>query len=435
MVIKLKTKEGLEFSFGTVAEFMEFKKKMDEEEVSKELTSEPIEDTSDDEIEVPGTEPKLEAGDKDRVVSAEDGTETPYHHINIGSVVEVVSNQSRGGVEVVEDGVHQYLLPGHFEKVEPLGKDANGEDLYAGDFVTGINADVYYFTNSTVVMEVMGRGSSITDEESDIRVRIVGETSTYRVDSSKFVKLSDDLDEANDKFDDINGEGERKLLPVGTKIRMLRPSNCGDLLTGDVGTITDIDERCPMGLVYSVRVRSGEDGYGWAKREDVEVVEDEIEVPESEIEVEVGDKVRIVSSEDGTDTPYHYHDVGSVGKVVGKKQFGGIVVEADGRSQCLLPHHYVKLEPLGKDVNGEDLYEGDYVTGSKENEYAYTDDTDDTEVMEVLGYGESPLCEEANIQVKIDGDWTGYNVDSSKFIKLSDNLDEAMEKFNDNKVV
>lgn len=160
--------------------------------------------------------------------------------------------------------------------------------------------------------------------------------------------------------------------------------------------------------------------------------EDEIEVPESEIEVEVGDKVRIVSSEDGTDTPYHYLDVGSVGKVVGKKQFGGIIVKADGRSQCLLPHHYVKLEPLGKDVNGEDLYEGDYVTGSKENEYEYTDDT---EVMEVLGYGESPLNEEANIQVKIDGDWIGYNVDSSKFIKLSDNLDEAMAKFNEIKVV
>ena len=110
-----------------------------------------------------------------------------------------------------------------------------------------------------------------------------------RVDSSKFVKLSDDLDEANDKFDDINGEGERKLLPVGTKIRMLRPSNCGDLLTGDVGTITDIDERCPMGLVYSVRVRSGEDGYGWAKREDVEVVEDEHEF-------KVGDKVEVVGN-------------------------------------------------------------------------------------------------------------------------------------------
>lgn len=159
---------------------------------------------------------------------------------------------------------------------------------------------------------------------------------------------------------------------------------------------------------------------------------DEMEIPENGSEIEVGDKVRIVSSDDGTGTPYHYLDVGIVGKVVGKKQFGGIIVKADGRSQCLLPHHYVKLEPLGKDVNGEDLYEGDYVTGSKENEYAYTDDT---EVMEVLGYGESPLCEEANIQVKIDGDWTGYNVDSSKFIKLSDNLDEAMAKFNEIKVV
>ena len=154
--------------------------------------------------------------------------------------------------------------------------------------------------------------------------------------------------------------------------------------------------------------------------------ESDLELRGSESEVEVGDKVRIVSSEDESDTPYHYHDVGIVGKVVGKKNFGGIVVEAGGRSQCLLPHHYVKLEPLGKDVNGEDLYEGDYVTGSKENEYEYTDDT---EVMEVLGYGESRLCEEANIQVKIDGDWTGYTVDSSKFIKLSDNFDEAMAKF------
>ena len=153
---------------------------------------------------------------------------------------------------------------------------------------------------------------------------------------------------------------------------------------------------------------------------------------EDELKVDVGDKVRIVSSEDESDTPYHYLDVGSVGKVVGKKNFGGIIVEAGGRSQCLLPHHYVKLEPLGKDVNGEDLYEGDYVTGSKENEYSYTGDT---EVMEVLGYGESPLNEEANIQVKIDGDCTRYNVDSSKFIRLSDNFDEAMAKFKEIKGV
>src|SRR5699024_11180220 len=108
-----------------------------------------------------------------------------------------------------------FLLPHHYEKVESLGKDANGEDLFVGDMVTGINDDDYYFTNSTVDMEVLGEGSSFIDEEANIRVRIIGETNTYDVDSSKFVKLSDNLDEANDKFDDINGEGERKLLPVG----------------------------------------------------------------------------------------------------------------------------------------------------------------------------------------------------------------------------
>ena len=268
MAIKLKTVEGLEFSFDTVAEFMEFKKKMEEEEASKELTSEPIEDTSKDEIEIPETEPKFEVGDE----------------------VRVVENKS-GGHNV---GTH-------------------GE-IRAVNYVESENRWSYVVSSNSGNL----RNTRLHHRESDL----------------------------------------------------------------ELGGI--------------------------------------------ESEVEVGDKVRIVSSEDESDTPYHYLDVGSVGKVVRKKQFGGIIVEAGGRSQCLLPHHYVKLEPLGKDVNGEDLYEGDYVMGSKENEYAYTGDT---EVMEVLGYGESPLSEEANIQVKIDGDCTRYNVDSSKFIKLSDNLDEAKTKF------
>ena len=288
MAIKLKTEEGLEFSFDTVAEFMEFKKKMDEEEASKELTSEPVEYTSDDEIEVPGTEPKFEAGDKVRVVSAEDGTETPYHHINIGSVAEVVSNQSHGGVEVVEDGVHQYLLPGHFEKVEPLGKDAKGEDLYVGDFVTGTNADDYYFTNSTVVMEVIGRGSSITDEESGIRVRIVGELTTYRVDSTRFIKLSDKLDEAKTKFEEINGEDvevveDEHEFKVGDKVRVVGNDFGHSVDIGEVREIKDVDSEEPKYNLSDLRFGQ------WAGTSDIERVH-------SSTKFETGDVVKVTES-------------------------------------------------------------------------------------------------------------------------------------------
>lgn len=208
---------------------------------------------------------------------------------------------------------------------------------------------------------------------------------------------------------------------VGDEVRVVENKSGGH----DVGTIGEIREVNYVGLDnrWSYVVHSISGNLSETRKHHKE---SDLELRGSETKLEVGDKVRIVSSEDESDTPYHYLEVGSVGKVVGKKQFGGIIVEAGGRSQCLLPHHYVKIEPLGKDVNGEGLYEGDYVTGSKENEYSYTGDK---EVMEVLGYGESPLHEEANIQVKIDGDWTRYNVDSSKFIKLSDNFDEAMAKF------
>ena len=194
MGIKIKTEEGAEFSFDTVAEFMEFKKQIDAEEASKE---------SEDEIEVPESEIEVEVGDKVRIVSSEDESDTPYHYLDVGSVGKVVGKKQFGGIIVEADGRSQCLLPHHYVKLEPLGKDVNGEDLYEGDYVTGTNADDYYFTNNTVVMEVMGRGISITDEESCIRVRIVGELSAYRVDSTRFIKLSDKLDEAKAKFNEI----------------------------------------------------------------------------------------------------------------------------------------------------------------------------------------------------------------------------------------
>lgn len=174
---------------------------------------------------------------------------------------------------------------------EPPGKDANGEDLYEGDYVTGSEGNDYAYTNDKVVMEVLGAGKSPIFNGANVSVRIVETPTRYNVDSSKFVKLSDNLDEAKAKFDELKGEGEDELLPVGTKVRLLSPSNCGDLRTGDVGTITYTDIKCSMGLVYSVRVRSGEGGYGWVGIDGVEVVKED-----SPTEFRNDDLVRVTES-------------------------------------------------------------------------------------------------------------------------------------------
>src|SRR5699024_8790734 len=168
MAINLKTVEGLEISFGTVEEFMEFKKQMDEEEDSKETES------SSDET---ASEPKS------------------------------------------------------------LGQDANGEDLYVGDLVTGSEDNEYYYTNSKVDMEVLGEGSSIMNEEANIRVRIIGESDTYGVDSSKFIKLSDasgeDLDDEETEFN------------VGDKVRVVGNRARHDVDEGEVREITGVDSEEP----------------------------------------------------------------------------------------------------------------------------------------------------------------------------------------------
>ena len=282
MAIKLKTEEGLEFSFDTVEELMDFQKHMDAKLASKE------EGTSEDEIEIPDNEPEIEVGDKVRIVSSEDGTDTPYHYLEVGSVGKVVGKKHFVGIVVEAGGRSQCLLPHHYVKLEPLGKDANGEDLYEGDFVTGTNADDYYFTNSTVVMEVMGRGISIKDEESCIRVRIVGELSTYRVDSSKFVKLSDDLDEAKTKFEEINGEDvevveDEHEFKVGDKVRVVG-NNYGHLMDiGEVREITSVDSDEPKYRLSEIST-----GF-WAGTSDIEHVH-------SSPKFQSGDVVKVTES-------------------------------------------------------------------------------------------------------------------------------------------
>lgn len=280
MAIKLKTEEGFEFSFDTVEELMEFKRQLDADEASKE---------SEDEIEVPENESKLEVGDKVRIVSSEDGTDTPYHYHDVGSVGKVVSLQQYGRIAVEVDCETQYLLPHHYEKVEPLGKDANGEDLFVGDMVTGINADDYYFTNSTVDMEVLGEGSSFINEEANILVRIIGETNTYSVDSSKFLKLSDKLDEAKTKFEEINGEDvevveDEHEFKVGDKVRVVGNRARHDVDEGEVREITRVDSEEPKYNLSKYSCGS------WAHSEDIKLAE------EDKQKIEVGDLVYVRES-------------------------------------------------------------------------------------------------------------------------------------------
>lgn len=339
MGIKLKTEEGAEFSFDTVAEFMEFKKQIDAEEALKETESAVEEDSSEDEAVTPKKESKfdigdkirvidnessghvvgtigeivgmeyigqedrwsyvvhptseymfehslrhresdlelhdyeteIEVGDKVRIVSSDDGTDMPYHYHDVGSVGKVVSKQRYGRIEVEVDGETQYLLPHHYEKVKALGKDANGKDLYKGDVVTGTEDNDYGYTNSSVDMEVLGEGSSFIDEEANILVRILGKPGTYRVDSSKFIKLSDKLDEEEPKF------------KVGDKVRVVGNIAGHNVSKGIVREITDVDTEEPK---YNLSEKS----FGsWADTEDIEPVQ-------NSTKFRTGDVVKVTES-------------------------------------------------------------------------------------------------------------------------------------------
>ena len=247
MAINLKTEDGLEISFGTVDEFMEFKKRMDEEEDSKETES------SSDET---ASEPKS------------------------------------------------------------LGQDANGEDLYVGDLVTGSEDNEYYYTDSTVDMEVLGEGSSIMNEEANIRVRIIGESDTYGVDSSKFIKLSD----ASEK--DLDEETEFK---VGDKVRVVRNRARHDVEAGEVREITRVDSEEPKYNLSKYSCGS------WAYTEDIELVEEE------QKDIEYGDivyvKESITDSYGDTVEPGTYYRVGILD---GRLLVSGVLVEHESQLDNLV---------------------------------------------------------------------------------------------------
>src|SRR5699024_9984712 len=192
----------------------------------------------------------------------------------------------------------------------------NGEDLYVGDLVTGSEDNDYYFTNSTVDMEVLGEGSSIMNEEANIRVRIIGESDTYGVDSSKFIKLSDDSEK------DLDEEHEIK---VGDKLRVVGNRTRHDAEAGEVRQISRVDSEEPK---YNLSKYS----FGsWAYTEDIELVKD------GEGEIESGDivyvKESITDSYGDTVEPGTYARVGILD---GRLLVSGVLLENDSKADNLV---------------------------------------------------------------------------------------------------
>src|SRR5699024_7578198 len=121
-----------------------------------------------DEMGDEDTTPKIEVGDKVRIVNGKEDAGY-YHSHNVGDIGTVISidgdvkhgsRKDIGRVPTpynveVPGRADQYLAAKDIEKVESVGKDANGDDLYVGDLVTGIEYNVYRFTTDEALMEVV----------------------------------------------------------------------------------------------------------------------------------------------------------------------------------------------------------------------------------------------------------------------------------------
>src|SRR5699024_4835235 len=161
MAIKIKTDEGTVIEFDTVEEFTEFQQASGV--VGGEDAVGCVDEMGDED-----TTPKIEVGDKVRIVNGKEDAGY-YHSHNVGDIGTVISidgdvkHDSRkdiGRVPTpynveVPGRAEQYLASKDIEKVESVGKDANGDDLYGGDLVTGIEYNVYRCTTDEALMEVV----------------------------------------------------------------------------------------------------------------------------------------------------------------------------------------------------------------------------------------------------------------------------------------
>src|SRR5699024_10508958 len=123
--------------------------------------------------------PPVEVGDKARIGDDQEDR-GHYHAHNVGdsgTVIRIdgdVKRDRRGDIGrrttpynvegpgraaqylvEVPGRADQYLAAKDIEKVEAVGKAANGDDLYVGGLVTGIEDNVYRLTTDEALMEVV----------------------------------------------------------------------------------------------------------------------------------------------------------------------------------------------------------------------------------------------------------------------------------------
>ena len=309
MAFTVEGKDGTKFTADTIEELKQL--------VELSATSEEPIETSE-EVSPLLTSDQLKEGDKVRILTEPGnyGFGEFHGHVkgSIGIVTEVLSENNieveAPGALSPSESITQRHSSDRLERVDSLGKDANGEDLFEGDYVTGASGNGYTYTNDSVIMKVLLKEDAVGHGiNADIGVEIVGDhrasIDSFEVQSERFVRLSRDLDEAMEKFAEIkSGEDpeEDDLLPVGTRVRILQASSCGDLQEGEEGTISWVDKGCASGLEYSVRVREGSSGYGWFRKDGVEVIEEKT--------FKVGDTVKVTGNSAG-----HGVELGEVRKI------------------------------------------------------------------------------------------------------------------------
>lgn len=253
-------------------------------------------------------EPTLKVGDKVRLT---DDLKPVTVNAEIGAIGEIVGEAPFSKRPSVDFSgctpIHSQIAdPSQLELVEPIAQDVNGEDLYEGDLVTGINDYEYYFTDSKAIMEVTEDGNP--RRVGEIKVSVVKHVNekfdglTARVNPEYFVKTTEE-----DYYKKHN-----PVIEVGSKVIALK-DGC-DITEGVVYTVNRIDTDGDYSFMDDETETNyfnhEENGITFRLATDEEIAD--AECVDSEPKFKDGDKVRVV----GNNNPItHHRKIGCEGEV------------------------------------------------------------------------------------------------------------------------